>query len=214
MSLSSAKMLVIVSVTRLDRSKFVKQFKMIGVFCIFFAVTMSMIFCDTPTMLFMELHGSWNETIFQWLSSGMKFKGILLTSSMAIVLAATQLWFLLKSIPTMSLEHFVQWHRDDAVRWALLPNSHQRFVLYSVAWGKAELVLLPVYWDTLRAMLSATKSCTKNLSLYYMWAHPPIWSDCNTFPSPAKMWSVCAISIFEIILIHSEEHYFQIWVQS
>lgn len=55
MSLSSAKMLVIVNATKLERSKFVKQFKMMGEFCIFFAVTMSMIFCDTPIMLFMEL---------------------------------------------------------------------------------------------------------------------------------------------------------------
>lgn len=49
-SLSRAKMHVIATAIKLDRSKFVKQFKMIGMLDIFRAVIMSMMFCATPIM--------------------------------------------------------------------------------------------------------------------------------------------------------------------
>lgn len=54
-SLSRAKMQVTATATRLDRSKFVRQFRIIGMFCIFFADIVSMIFCATPIMFVMEL---------------------------------------------------------------------------------------------------------------------------------------------------------------
>lgn len=48
-------MQVIANATKLERSKFDKQFKMIGLFCILFGVTISMIFWDTPIIFIMEL---------------------------------------------------------------------------------------------------------------------------------------------------------------
>lgn len=54
-SLSRARMHVMVTAVKLDRSKFVKQFRMIGVFCIFVALMMSITFCDTPMIFPMEL---------------------------------------------------------------------------------------------------------------------------------------------------------------
>lgn len=64
-SLSRAKMQVIVNATKLDRSKFVRQFKMIGVLCIFRAVIVSMIFCDTPIILLIELKKIENFTLYR-----------------------------------------------------------------------------------------------------------------------------------------------------
>lgn len=54
-SLSRAEMQVIANAIKLERSKFDKQFRMIGLFCILFVVTISMIFCDTPIIFRMEL---------------------------------------------------------------------------------------------------------------------------------------------------------------
>ena len=63
-SFSRARTHVAVTAIRLDRSKFVRQFKMIGVFWTFVALIMSIIFCDTPIIFPMELQA---EKIFQFL---------------------------------------------------------------------------------------------------------------------------------------------------